>query len=380
MCAGFFKYGDDLLKHHVRMEAWLPCCQRRLNLIRQDTTVSRQRRLRYFTFCAVGAIDVLMLDVAGVIRPSDGGRFDTVVFFDRNARDVLDTQKSIPGAIGFPGDFIQVVLLDDPDEDNLLSDAIATLLPPVAAEDREATRKKQRLLAQRRAFIRTFPFDVINLDLEEFLFKPSDPLPGRVIKAFRKVMQWQRRGFVVRGREYALDAFSLMFTTQIGPPNLSATYLDMLARRVRANLEHDEALRTILAEATGVADVDRLRTADFPAFFKVAVPKIIASLLMEEDWYIEAAPEIAILEFERPSTSGPYKMLHVVMDVRRHSPSLDHRAPGDVSSVAQESHRQVVRRIFSMPELVVSEETINRSRLEASLEMIKGRRRKYMGE
>jgi hypothetical protein len=379
MCPGFFKYEDDLLKHHVRLEAWLPCCRRRLSQIRQETTVSQQRRMRYFTFCAVGAIDVLMLDVARVIRPSNEGRFDTVVFFDRNYQDVLDTQKSIPGANGFPGDFIKVVLMDDPDEDNLASDSIATLSAPRVEEDRAATRQQQILLAQRRAFVRAFPFDVVNLDLEEFLFKPNDPVPGKVINVFRKIMQWQRRVLVVKGRAQSLNAFSLMFTTQIGPPNLTAEYLDMLARRLKDNLERDETLRMSLAEGTGVDDVDRLRETDFPSFFKVAVPKIIASLLMEQDWYIDTSPGLSILEFERPSTSGRYKMLHLVMDVRRHSPPIDRRAPGDVSTEAQESHKKVLRRIFSKPEVVISDANINRPKLEANLEMIKARRRKYMG-
>ena len=99
---GIFKYEDCPLKHYVRLEGWLPFAQRRLKAIRANRKPNQQRGLRYFTFCAVGALDVLMLDVAGVIKKNDG-RFDNVVFFDYKDEQVLETQRRIPGAIGFPG-------------------------------------------------------------------------------------------------------------------------------------------------------------------------------------------------------------------------------------------------------------------------------------
>src|SRR5437762_14312234 len=98
MANGVFKYEDDLLKHYIRTTAWLPLCRERLTTIRAEAMRPKdQRRLRYFTFCAVGAIDVLMLDVANVIRQSSDGRFDTVFFFDRSPEYVFETQKRIPG-------------------------------------------------------------------------------------------------------------------------------------------------------------------------------------------------------------------------------------------------------------------------------------------
>src|SRR5436305_14769112 len=114
---GTFKYETCLLKHHVRTNVWLPMAKARLKAIRAGTTkTTAKRRLRYFTFCAVGAIDVLMLDLAQVVRRSDTGRFDTIFFFDKDQEHVAETTRRIPGAIGFVGDFVDTVLLDDPEE------------------------------------------------------------------------------------------------------------------------------------------------------------------------------------------------------------------------------------------------------------------------
>ncbi len=194
------------------------------------------RRLRYFTFCAVGAIDVLMLDVARVIRRSNDGEFDTVVFFDRGDIEVLETQKRIPGAHGYIGDFVDLVLLPDLDEE-VVVEGLEHLAAPAGEPDEAATRERQRRLAQRQAFIREFPFDVTNLDLEGFFFRAGDPFPGRLVNALRTILRWQRRPIErpKRAPEY-LDGFSLMFTTQIGPPNLGQDYLQML----RDALDHNQ--------------------------------------------------------------------------------------------------------------------------------------------
>src|SRR5947208_3335999 len=120
MAESLFKYELDLPKHHIRLEGWLPRCKGRLETVRAASASGDLRRLRYFTFCAVGAIDVLMLDVAKVFGASERG-FSNVCFFDRNSDLIRETQKRIPGAIGFPGDFVETVLLDDPEEEALLA-------------------------------------------------------------------------------------------------------------------------------------------------------------------------------------------------------------------------------------------------------------------
>src|SRR6266851_4521137 len=107
MVPGAFKYENDLLKHYVRVRGWLPLCAERQRRLKKRKP---KRRLKYFTFCAVNAVDVLMLDVADIIARSTTGRFDTVYFFDKTADLVAQTKRRIPGSIGFAGNFVETVL------------------------------------------------------------------------------------------------------------------------------------------------------------------------------------------------------------------------------------------------------------------------------
>ncbi|HLJ58901.1 MAG TPA: hypothetical protein VKZ50_04130 [bacterium] len=374
-----FPYRQCPLKHFVRTDGWLPMCRRRLQALRQGRRPKDVRRLRYFTFCAVSAIDVLMLDVARVIRPSKDGQFDTVFFFTRSDEAVLETRQSIPGATGFPDEFVETVLLDDLDEH------ITDILPEIPAErpDERHVRAEIRRLMIQRDFRRSFPFDVINLDLEGYLFKPSERIPGRLIRAIRKVFEWQQRPLVVGHRQEHLDGFGLMFTTKIGPERLGDDFGAMLRCTLEENIASDHSLRPILATRTGVDQVATLIGTDFEAFFKLAVPKIISKALIETDWYVDPTPGIIIYEFERRPTTqraDDYKMLHLVMDVRRQNPPRDSRAPGYTPSTTLTAYRQVVRQLFERPQTVVAMDTVDVAAMEKSLALIESRRKKYASE
>lgn len=375
MAVGEFKYEDDLLKHYVREEAWLPLCKKELTRIHSEAEKNPKanRRLRYFTFCAIGAIDVLMLDVAKVIRQSQNGKFDTVFFFNRDRESVIETQKRIPGSIGFVGDFIDVVLTVDPNEEYIV-DGGDPLMAPANESDTIETRNHARRLAERQQFIKQFPFDVVNLDLEGHLFKPRERLPGKMIAALRKILDWQKRP-LPNGR--ILDAFSLMFTTKIGPANLSDDYLAALRDCLTTNLTADERLRAPLVERGGSDDVTTLQRENFEVFFKLATPKILLHTIMEFDWYVDPGQGIRIIEFERPHEDGAYKMLHLGMSIRRHVPPREQRMSGEVSREAQDACQEVIRRLFFTKEEVITEDSIDKARLQKSLDQIRARRQKY---
>jgi hypothetical protein len=378
---GAFKYEACLLKHHVRTNVWLPMAQERLKTIRSAAKTEKgKRRLRYFTFCAVGAIDVLLLDLAKVVKTSENGRFDTIFFFDKDEEHVVETTRRIPGAIGFVGDFVETVLVDDPQE-AIVVDSLEALEPSQTELDEIATRTKQRQLAVRRQFIQSFPFDVVNLDLEEFLFKDRDEYPGRLLNALRKVFAWQRQPLRRPKRaDLPLDSFTLFFTTQVGPANLSDDYKARLEGNLTTNLAADTALRDLLKQRAGEGDVPTIRGRDFDLFFKLAMPKILAATLMEADWYIDPERGIAIYEFERESKNGPYKMLHLAMHVRRQEPPIERRGPREEAPDAADAYRTVVRRIISEPEGVVSLETIDQDSLKQSLAAVFARRKIYYPE
>jgi hypothetical protein len=378
-----FAFEDCLLKHYVRTQGWLPSCRARKRAVSEGRAEAGSRRLRYFTFCAVGAIDVLMLDVASVIRRSNDDRFDTVVFFDKDPDAVLETQKRIPGAEGFPGDFTKIVLTRDVDEEATHDPDF--LAPPQDQADEFATHEHQRILAQHRAFVRTFPFDIVNLDLEEFVFKARDPFPGRVINSLRKVFEWQRLPlrFSVgrRTREEFLEGFTLMFTTQIGPPNIDPDYTDMLRDNLAANLQAAPDLQGLMTARTDAQDLAELQRSSFDLFFKLGLPKILASILMEQDWYVDPGHGVRIFEFKRAWTGGEYSMLHLIMDVKRQQPPRERRAPNLVRAQAVEAaYSAVIRQIFEQREVFVTNELASSIELRPTLAQIRARRRRYFPE
>jgi len=132
----------------------------------------------------------------------------------------------------------------------------------------------------------------------------------------------------------------------------------------------------------GTTDVATLRGQQFDLFFKLAIPKAIAGILLENDWFIEPSAGIAMYQFERPSVNGPYQMLHLVMDVERQNPPVEKRAPAhghgpSWTSEAQTAYRDVTRKLFREPEKMVKEAELDVNKLMASLALIKARRKKY---
>lgn len=348
MADGAFKFENCPLKHYVRKEGWLPLCKERAGLIKAGRDGKAERpRLKYFTFCAAGALDVVMLDLEKIVRRSSDDLFDSVYFFDVDAAYVAKTRESIPGANGFPGDFVEVVLTPDPDEAHVV-DTVATLEPIENADFTKATVQKQQLLAMRREFVRAFPFDIVNLDLERYLFIPREKLPGKLVNAFRKVFEWQRRAGenkTKKGGTYTIDGFSLMFTLRIGPTELGEDYKAMMEQYVEHNIGAAPELGPIFNDRSGGKTPKEYLEKDFAGFFKLAAPKTVLSILKEQDWHVVGG--VKIFEFERQTLDQPYRMLHFTMDVRRNNPPVEARAPGMVVKEAEAAYASCVKSLFS---------------------------------
>jgi hypothetical protein len=193
--------------------------------------------------------------------------------------------------------------------------------------------------------------------VEEYLFKPTEELPGKLINTLRNVLKWQKQVPKIGGARFpVLEGFSLMFTTKVGPTNLTNEYLASLRDCLTSNLTADVALREVLIGRVGTANVATIQKNNFESFFKLSMPKILARTLMECDWYPDPKPGIKVFEFKRPHSQGSYTMLHLVMDVKRHSPPFERRAPGQVSNVAAGAYRIVCRQILSKPGTIVSQD------------------------
>jgi hypothetical protein len=383
------------MKHYVRTRGWLPVCIER----KRDLTNRKpkdRRRVRYFTFCAVGATDVLMLDVAQVLRRSREGLLDTVVFFDRKIEDVAETKRRIPGAVGIPGDFVKITLTDNPVRDRELVAAIASasgsdqeprsdqsiLSPPENELDTSKTRERQVELAQHTDFIKCFPFDIMNFDLEQFLFRPGEDVPGRLVNALRRVFEWQRDiPLVIDNRAEFIDTFSFMFTTRLGPPQLPEVkeYTQMLSGYLEANVRQHDSLREAFKARTGTVDIESYLRSDFGDYFCLSVPKLLSNIASEADWYVEPKRGFNIFKFDRNQERTRYTMFHVVAEMKRKKPPRGRRPPGDPGvGHGDDSYIAVVQKLFGQKPEMVTEEVSNATILKPSMEAIIRRREGYM--
>jgi hypothetical protein len=106
---------------------------------------------------------------------------------------------------------------------------------------------------------------------------------------------------------------------------------------------------------------------------------VLSSILIESDWYIDPEAGINIYEFERTTPGvAPYKMLHLVMDVKRQMPFRVLRPPRvRLAPEVQEAYRTIVHQIFTKSEVSITLENINQVALQESLDQIIKQRRLY---
>lgn len=343
-----FAFEDCLLKHYIRKEVWLPFCRERLRKIRA-TAPKNPRRMRYFTFCAVGALDVLLLDREKVLRRSSNDEFDTVFFFDKDRDAIIETQKRIPGSNGFPGDFAEVIM-----QAGVGDDALGLRILSKERNTREV-RQKQMQSAQLGEFIEAFPFDVVNLDVEQYLYRPKEQLPGILTNAIWKILEWQKReGVGSNKKTFTLDEFTLMFTTRVGPIGLPDKYLSYLRDDcIAANLQKFAELQPSFMKKSGGRNPADFFTNDFDGAFKLAVPKSLSELTLEHDWYIDDEKGIQVFQFDRPLSGGTYRMLHMAMTVKRQQPPENQRAPGQKAHAALGSHKGTIIKLFDAEVIAV---------------------------
>jgi hypothetical protein len=297
-----------------------------------------------------------------VIRKSSNDEFDTVFFFDKSKEAVIETQKRIPGANGFPGDFVEIVL-QAADGDAELGLHILT-----DARDTREVRQKQMRKAQLGALIESFPYDVVNLDVEQYLFHPKERLPGVLTNAMRRMLEWQRReGIGPNGKPFTLDEFTLMFTTQVGPTGLPDEYMSYLREHCLVNnlAAHQELNNPFLKKSNGKNPTQFFQD-DFDGAFKLAVPKGLSELALEQDWFIDDARGIKVYQFDRPFAGGTYRMLHMAMAVKRQAPPREQRAPGQQAAAALGAHKNTIIKIFD--EDVVAVESLVAGKLEDETE------------
>lgn len=263
-------YDSDILKHYVRLNAWLPAARE------QHEAIANPGPLRYFTFCAASAIDVFMLLDAGLLdREPDTGCIEGPFFCEEKPED-FNRISQLLGAHdqGIMGTFEDIVLFEDDDE------TAGKSIEDEAEHYPRPLREKLWTKQHHHRFRAAFPFDVINLDLFGTWFPPKAGALSPTLKTVRRLLEWQREPGL-DGR--TVDTFTLFITSHVerGKPNASA--LAELRALLEANKGYTDFERSF-TDRFGSVDAQKVLDEDFDTFYALALPKMIIGEAYERGW------------------------------------------------------------------------------------------------
>ncbi len=381
MPAPTFVLAKDPKKHFVRTRLWLPFCRAQFERVRLRG--GNVRPLRYLTFCGEDAIDVLMLSEEGILE-APRGEYPDVCFAALRDELVNETLRAIPGARGFAGDFFETVLFDPKDHaplheiaeaddaDDAFYEALRT------ASDTPAGRAKLTIARLKDELTTQFPFDVINLDLCDYTFKNKEDIPGRKIKALRRILAWQREPRTENGRKYEIKDFSLLYTTRIDVlERLDGQYEGLLDNGIDSNVGSYGDVKAALRNRVAVDSAAALRRRDRREYLRLGISKQLAMTVSAEGWEIDSDHGMPGFGIERVKRHRHYTMLHVAMHLRRIEPKPKTRA-ARVSRARGSAYHQTIHQLFStglstVPRLVPNDVAADLARLEKKSERDRGR-------
>jgi len=220
-------------KHAARLHGWLPAALEYHQELNQAV-------IKYFTLPDIPAIDIFMLEQAGVLKRDQNGLLPHVVICEEDERKVADIERVVRPPIreAIINASLQDVLTfqDDP----------LTLHPPPQGWVR--SRRDRYRLYLKRSFERLrlfFPFNIINFDPCDNMLTPQIG-SNKIYRALERIFVLQK----------AITEFLLFITTPIAP--VHAETLEQFRRDLQNNTESHKDLKDSLLALTGSLDFDQL--------------------------------------------------------------------------------------------------------------------------
>jgi hypothetical protein len=308
-------YDTDIVKHFVRFDGWLGAFRYRHKKVRGALNGGRRSvPLRYFTFCASSAIDIFMLERAKLLKRNNvSGRLEHVYFCEADDQEFARIARLLGSSeAGFLESFEEFVLFKD-DRHTL---GKSNFDPSERVSDDPRVRRKFACKALHQNFVSLFPFDVINLDLFGNLFPPEGAAYSPILRTFERIFEWQSLFSGPDG--HACEGFSLFLTAYVHKENINKTALGDLIRSAKANLKHQELAAAFTARYPH-GDPSQLMEENFPVFFSIILPKIVASIALKHGW-IGSHRKIYLYTRSDPGNRpelGNYHMMTSIVCYRR---------------------------------------------------------------
>lgn len=305
-------FETDLLKHYVRKYGWLAAAEKQKDAISRR---SKKIPLRYFTFCASGAIDVFMLEREGILKRSgETGRLEGVFFCEEDEEDFGRIADLIgKPENGFRGAFENIVLFEDDRDtdgkelkDELEGGEVFT------SEVREKLGHKdthQRLRA-------AFPFDIINLDVCGSMFPPKEGIITPLLESIIQILEWQTISkYPINNLE--CTQFTLFLTSHISQERINQAAIQQLKELVIGNMRNLDFTDAFIKRYSH-DQVQRLLSQDFADFYCLALPKyIIQRALFDLGWEVTPGPTYLFNRDNKWDKNNPYQIMHAISMYKR---------------------------------------------------------------
>ena len=299
-------YEDDLLKHYVRTDGWLAAAQQQKRAIRRR---SKRIPLRYFTFCAAEAIDVFMLERAGILERAAGtGYLEGVYFCEKNSEhfgkiaDFIGSPEQ-----GFRGEFEEIVLFKE-DAETSGKTWLEEGENPHSPEIREKLQVKDTHLRLKEAF----PFDIVNLDVFGVMFPAKKGIIAPLLESILQILAWQTKAtFPINQRP--CNQFTLFLTSHIDSDHINQAAIEQLENRVNENISASQDFRDAFVNRYCHDNVKKLVRENFAEFFCVALPKfVIHQALFDLGWHVTCGPTYLYNRDDKWEEDKRYQIMHTV--------------------------------------------------------------------
>ncbi len=324
-------FEKDLLKHYVRRYGWLEAAKKQKRAIKNR---SKRIPLRYFTFCAVEAIDVFMFEHEGILeRSKETGYLEGVYFCERDPGNFARIADLIGlTAQGFPGEFEKIVLFEDDEDTEGKTRGDGNYYP---SQVRKKLINKDAHCRLRKAF----PFDIINLDVCGVMFPPKKGVMAPLLKSIIQILEWQTESrFSINNLE--CKQFTLFLTSHVDQDDTNQTAIEQLQKRVNDNISMNRDFQSAFFNRYGHDQAGRLAGEDFANFFCIALPKyIIHTALHQFGWEITSGPTY-LFNRDYRREEKQYQIMHTV--------SVCERIPNFQQSLDAPSTRQYIQSVTQL--------------------------------
>jgi len=267
-------------KHYVRRDGWLPASKEYI----QKTGKSV---VKYFTLCDVHAIDIFMLEMAGILPRDGNGKLPNVVICegDWNKVPIINRLVKPPLEEAIIPESLEDLIAFEDDE--------YTRTTPLNTYEKDTLKRRKLRLKERHERFKLFlPFDIINFDPCNSILEKALEV-NKLYKALEKIFELQK----------LTNHFLLFVTTSISNTHVSIERKCM--KELSGNLEKYPRLKDAMIKRMGEVKYNKI-----PEQYRIPicfVKSFIVDIARRKGWYCEHK---GVFVYENPNKS---KMLASVV-------------------------------------------------------------------